>query len=500
MKSNVLSTIVPPITGLVDEAYPLVVALSHPRPWPWFYSNYIQMAFKNDDLMGYNVRFYKTDHRGIMWDTLNPWINYNIMNVNFLKSLNMGIIDFIVQSIDNGFYMSVFLDRYYLPGIRNYQKSHMTHEAMVFGYDLEKEQIYLIEYQETYLKEFIVTFAEFIDAYDNSDLSRYEDIHLMKFDTQRHYEFDLVNISEQLQDYLSSQNTSERYRINSNPVYSPLVSFGLDIYNDLRFLLEYNHLKYDIRVFNSIWEHKKVMKDRVQYMADQGYVDGIAELVLPCKEIEDKSYLLKSQFMKLCATRNPAQVGKVLLMLNAMEELERSVYGKIVEKIKAQIAQDKIRQADAWYSEHSFSLGTHQLERVQADRVSIDFDLLLKNEVVEGLIGYTDSKNQVIANSSMFILLRINAVGYFEASDGDAFRISTPVTYARNGQCHVHVEVDYSTRTYGISLDDGNGPHFVAEHFHFNPHVQEPGTIGKVCLVTDNMSSFLVTNHRITPC
>ena len=99
MKSKVLETIVPPITGLVDEAYPLVVALAHERPWPWFYSNYIQMVFKNDDQMGYNVRFYKTDHRGIMWDTLNPWINYNIVNVNFLKALDMGIIDLIVRSI-----------------------------------------------------------------------------------------------------------------------------------------------------------------------------------------------------------------------------------------------------------------------------------------------------------------------------------------------------------------------------------------------------------------
>jgi len=135
MKSLILNTVVPPITGLVDESYPLVVALGSDKPWPWFYSNYIQLALKNDDKMGYNVRFYKTDHKGIMWDTQNPWINYNRMNVNFLKELNMGIIDFVVRSINTGYYVSIFLDRFYVPGVRNYQNSHFTHEAMVFGYD-----------------------------------------------------------------------------------------------------------------------------------------------------------------------------------------------------------------------------------------------------------------------------------------------------------------------------------------------------------------------------
>src|SRR5665647_3193961 len=100
MQSMVLNTVVPPITGLVDESYPLVVALCSDKPWPWFYSNYIQLALKNIEQMGYNVRFYKTDHRGIIGDTMNPWIKYNIINVNFLKSLNIGIIDFVIKSIN----------------------------------------------------------------------------------------------------------------------------------------------------------------------------------------------------------------------------------------------------------------------------------------------------------------------------------------------------------------------------------------------------------------
>lgn len=497
MKSKILATIVPPITGLVDESYPLVVALAHERPWPWFYSNYIQMVFKNDDQMGYNVRFYKTDHRGIMWDTLNPWINYNIINVNFLKSLNMGIIDLIVRSIDNGYYMTVYLDRFYIPGIRNYQKSHMTHEAMVFGYDLENEKIHIIEYTEAYMTQFVITFEEFRQAYEHCDQRRYEDVHLLKFDGQRHYEFDLINVSEQMKDYLSSRNTSERYRINSNPVYSPFVIFGMDVYKELRFLLDYNQLKFDIRVFNSIWEHKKIMKERVKYIADHGLVENFMEFFESCKEIEDKSYLLKSQFMRLCATQNLATLSKIYALLDFMEEKERSVYGRMVEKIDEQVEKNKIRDAKVWYPECSFRSGTRAIRPVSGARVAIYFDLVPLNDVMDGVIGYGDMNTQVIAYSSLFLILKFNPLGFFEAMDGDAFKASTRISYARNGEYHVKIDADFTDKVYDIDILDGEAVYRVADKFHFNVLVQNPADIDKVSLIHDNMSSFKVLNHRI---
>ena len=59
----ILHTAVSPITGLVDEAYPLVVALNSEKTWAWFYSNSIQIVLNNDEQRGYNIRFYKTDHQ-----------------------------------------------------------------------------------------------------------------------------------------------------------------------------------------------------------------------------------------------------------------------------------------------------------------------------------------------------------------------------------------------------------------------------------------------------
>jgi hypothetical protein len=497
-KSRILDTIVPPITGLVDEAYPLVVALSHERSWQWFYSNYIQIVFKNDDLRGYNIRFYKTDHRGVMWDTLNPWINYNILSMQFLKSLGMGIVDFIAQSIDNGFYLTVYLDRFYVPGIRNYQKQHMSHEAMVFGYDMENDKIHIIEYTDTYMSKFAITTAEFVEAYEHSDRDRYEDIHLMKFDDKRHYEFDLVNISEQLQDYLAARNTSERYRINSNPVLSPFVTFGTGVYGLMRDLLGYNALKYDIRVFNSFWEHKKVMAERVKYITDNGLADDFAQFYEPCKDIENKAYLLKSQFMKLCATKNPTTLKNVYMLLDTIENSERDILTRMVEKIEAQIERNRIRKPEAWYPEHAFKAGTRAIGPVKAGRIEIEFDLTTLNNTVEGAVGYAGSGAKATAFSDFTMLLHLSERGHFEAMAGGQFRADAHLSYARSRKYHVGIRADFTTGTYDVDIHNGEVLHRIAKGFRFGEHMLEPADIGKITLVVENMSGFTVERHRIT--
>ena len=368
----------------------------------------------------------------------------------------------------------------------------------MFGYDLENRKIHIIEYTEAYLTQFVITFEEFLHAYEHCDLRRYEDVHLLKFDLQRHYEFDLFNVSEQMKDYLGSRNTSERYRINSNPIYSPFVIFGLDVYKEMRFLLDYNQLKYDIRVFNSLWEHKKIMKDRVKYIADNGIIENFMEFYEPCKEIEDKSYLLKSQFMRLCATKNLANLAKIRTLLDVMEEREKAVYGKMVERIDDQIEKNRSRDAAAWYSSCSFRPGTRALEPVMGERVSIEFDLVLQNDVVDGVVGYSDVKTQVIAYSSLFIMLRINPAGFFEAVDGDVFKAASRLAYARNRTYHVKISIDFSNRIYDMDIRDRGSYGKVAHAYRFNELVQDPAGIDKVSLLHDNMSTFRVLNHQIS--
>jgi hypothetical protein len=491
-----LKTIVPPITGLVDEAYPLIVALNSDKPWAWLYSNYIQLALKNDEQMGYNIRFYKTDHRGIMWDTMNPWIKYNIMNVGFLKALGMGIIDFVIRSIDNGYYVAIYLDRFYIPGVRNYQQSHMTHEAMVFGYDLSNKKINLIEYTGAYLTEFSIDFAEFEQAYEHCDLKRYDEINLCKLDSQRQYQFDLINVYEHLTDYLTSRNTSQRYRNNSNPIQTPFFTFGVAVYQEIKRLLDVNELNGDFRVFNSIWEHKKLMTSRARYMVTNQLVENFERFITPCESIENTSYLLKCQFMKYSATKKPKALDMVYHLLEQMVSEEKALLSEMREAIGAQIEKNRTQEEKPWRSKHSFTEGMLKLDALPVDFSGICFDVIPQNDGIDGVIGYCDSHTEIIGYSELKLLLKFHPDGYFQARNGDQYDADCLVPYSKGKRVHVTIKVDFSKLSYCITVETDGEKHELANHYAFGSHAMKANDLDKLSMTVNNFTGFMVENHH----
>ena len=494
----ILQTAASPITGLVDEAYPLVVALSSERPWAWFYSNYIQIVLKNDEQMGYNIRFYKTDHRGILWDTMNPWIKYNIMNVRFLKDLGMGILDFVTRSIDSGYYVSVYLDRFYVPGVRNYQESHMTHEAMVFGYDTETRKIYLMEYAGGYLSEFAIDFDEFIAAYENSDLTRYDAINLLRLDTERQYQFDLRNVYEQLEDYLLSRNTSNRYRNNSNPIGTPFVVFGMDAYKEVRRLLDYDRLQNDYRVFNSIWEHKKVMTARVQYMMKRELAEGIGEFLPLCEGIENLSYLVKSQFMKYTVTQKPKALEKVYELFDDMVIREEALLRGLLDVIVKQLERNQAKEEADWTSRHDFLSGTRALNAPEGRQLVLDFDVTPHQNGIDGVIGYGDSQSQPVGYAALKLLVRFHPDGYWQARNGAQYAAVESIPYEKGKCCHVHITVDFDKQHYAAWVSQDGREQCLAEAYAFGPLARKADDLHFLTMTTDNDTSFAVANHCVS--
>ena len=494
----ILRTAVSPITGLVDEAYPLMVALNSEKPWAWFYSNYIQIVFKNDEHRGYNIRFYKTDHRGIMWDTMNPWIKYNIINVSFLKELGIGIIDFVIRSIDSGYYLSVYLDRYYVRGVRNYQQSHMTHEAMVFGYDNAEKKIHLMEYAGAYLSPFVISFSAFKDAYDNSDLNRYDAINLLRLDTERRYQFDLVNVSEQMRDYLSSTNTSERYRNNSNPIKTPFVTFGIDAYREARRLLDYDRLQSDYRVFNSIWEHKKVMTERVRYMEEKRLAEGIGAFLPLCGEVENLAYLVKSQFMKFTVTQKPKALQTVYDLFDEMIVKEEVLIRGMLCVIDKQIERNRRLEAAPWTSKHDFVSGTHKLSVSKGRRLTVEFDAVPHHDGIDGVIGYADSQSYPVGYAALKCRVRFNPAGYIEARNGDRYSAEEFIPYRKNSRYHIYITVDFDTQSYCARVSSGDQVWRLAERYAFSPSARAADDIDKVMITTDNDTFFSLEHHSVS--
>ena len=487
-----------PITGLVDEAFPLIVALTDDRPWDWFYSNYIQIALKNDERRGYNIRFYKTDHCGVIWDTMNPWIKYNTIDVKLLRELGMGIIDFTVRSVDSGYYLSVYLDRFYVPGTRNAAQSHLTHEALVFGYEAETRLIYLMEYQGAYLTAFTMDYDAFAQAYAHADEKRCDAIRLLRPDTERRYLFDLQNVYEQMSDYLYSRNTTLRYRSHFNPIQTPFFVLGMDAYREVKRLLAYDHLQNDYRVFNSIWEHKKVMTARIRYMAERNIAEGIGDFLPLCEETENLSYLVKSQYMKFTVTQKEKTLQTVCALFDEMVGKEQTLIAGLLVTIQRQLDVQQPDNPGVWISRHDFVQGTHALDTPPAKRLRITFDIIPQHDVIDGVIGYGDSLSAPVGYSAMKWLIRLHPDGFILARNGDRYEAVQPIRYTRGACCHAEITVDFGRQTYDARVSCGPGTDVLADGYAFGPDARRADDLAWVTLTADLGTAYHIEHHTVT--
>jgi hypothetical protein len=53
---------------------------------------------------------------------------------------NIGVINFLKETLEAGFYIIAFLDEYFLSCKADFQKNHFIHESLVYGYSDEENK------------------------------------------------------------------------------------------------------------------------------------------------------------------------------------------------------------------------------------------------------------------------------------------------------------------------------------------------------------------------
>ncbi|MDP4147672.1 MAG: hypothetical protein Q8936_24925, partial [Bacillota bacterium] len=278
--SKVLPFSIPPIIGYQMHAFPLTVVLDNEECLPWFYSNYIQL-------------FCKEQFTGTFFDFFNlntgEWLNfcypgsphviYNAVDPVVLYTGGVNVTEFLMNYIDRGYYICIFLDEFHIPGKRPYQKSRFNHDSLIFGYDSKEGYFHTAGFDNTgaYTRS-ILSFEDFEKAHLSSDIETCL-IVLFKKNTDIKYEFDLKLVTEMLEDYVKSRNSSERLRMLRNPEKD--IVYGIGIYKQLIKYIEVlaeTDIEFDhIKPFHILWEHKKCMLLRLKYIEEKCKITSIAE-------------------------------------------------------------------------------------------------------------------------------------------------------------------------------------------------------------------------------
>jgi hypothetical protein len=61
---------------------------------------------------------------------------------------NIGIVNFLKETLEAGFYIIAFLDEYFLSCKADFQKNHFMHESLIYGYNGEESVFYAISFNK----------------------------------------------------------------------------------------------------------------------------------------------------------------------------------------------------------------------------------------------------------------------------------------------------------------------------------------------------------------
>lgn len=251
------------------------------------------------------------------------------------------IIEFIIDSIDHGKYVYIYryIDEYYIKDMSAYNKFHLIHMFVLYGYDLGKKLFYTLGYNKRGVFANIeICFDEFLDSIQGIDNTG--DHYLILVDPNSDYTeiFDRNRTRFWIEQYLQSKNSRIMMRgVMDDVAMTDQLVFGYKIYSYMD--LYYHFFEngdidinlMDRRSLRQLWEHKKIMMKRIEKMSDSGFVSS--EYKGKYKSVLDASTNLHNMQTKLNFTGDISILRRIRERLNILAENEFHILSELTEEL-----------------------------------------------------------------------------------------------------------------------------------------------------------------------
>lgn len=501
MNKKILPIIIPPLVGYLEDAHPLSIVLAHDFTWPWFYSNYIQLFFQSPEGNNQPLKFYKVELTdGRPWGALNPWLNYHKVTKDIIDIHSINIIEFLINSIDLNNYIIIHLDEFFLPYRTQYNSWHYTHETFINGYNAAEGIFYGVAYTKKHgvYEEFSISFDELKQAYlNNTNIdSNHRLIQLLSMKAWRFYEFDIISVLEQLNEYLFSINSSLKNRTSFNTISGCF--YGFDIYTQLKkYYLTWKD-KASVIPLHILLEHKKLMIKRIKYMIQNEYINECQGIIDEYSIIFNNVAILKNIFIKFLINKNVDLIYNIGSLLDNISIYEKSAIENLIKHIeKSQSLINEIT-TNTFYSkvgiwdEVAYDIGMNK-----ATKMSTEFDLYLFDNKSNGFFCYLNDLS--IPKYEKPVYININGKdNCFDAVDDTEMRAISKVELIKNVKYHFIFKIDIENKVYdAFVLTEDGVKHIIADKFKFN-HGASPFYINRLLIMYTDKHRFKVVNHEIT--
>lgn len=301
----------------------------------WVYSNYIQLA----GAITYDtpVDFCAYPYRDSTYFSLNPCVIFQRSNFCLLQERGKNILDFIKEAIDCNRYIEFLLEEKYLTRYEanRYQYSRI-HQNLVYGYDETKEELMILGVDSNgYPINGSVPKEEFLKAFYAGEYA--SGIYTLEYKPDdSNYRLNVKKIIQLLEDYLEGRNSSEDYGTLVNPMECV---YGIKLYDEFVEKDGAERISKDYRIAFTFSEHKKIMKDRVEFLIERKIISKAeAEDVM----IQLNQICLVSSTLLILVLKNQGKPVKNLKQrliknIEQVKKLEKECYSSLIVLLKSKL-------------------------------------------------------------------------------------------------------------------------------------------------------------------
>jgi len=253
---------------------------------------------------------------------LNPFLDFENIPIRLIKSANIDIIDLMRKSIDMNIPVNLHLNEFYVENRAAYGVMKYDHENFLFGYNDADKTFCIQGYDGGMLRRTNISYEHFRNAFNTNDYS--DVITLLRPNIVGFtYKLDINTVIDSLGEYLSSYDSRRRnQRIMQDGM---VLVFGHSIYdNILGSDINMSILLQDQRFTHFLYEHKRLMEMRVEYLHAMGYIHAseYASLAGEFNKITSLALALRNLVVKNMIRRTEKNILRIAELIAEIRDLE----------------------------------------------------------------------------------------------------------------------------------------------------------------------------------
>ena len=226
--------------------------------------------------------------------------------------------DYVEHLIDRDYCLEACLDRFYFEFSESYNKTHYIHSTFIYGYDNEKNIMYISDFfsGDRYEKKEV--------SYDEINASMNNNWIIAIFgngETEYQLNEKLMKIS--FEEYLNSRDSFKKYEF-SHHEYNQDVIYGLEYYDYLIDRIKRDGFV-DVRMYHLLYDHKILMKFRLEYLVElERYnSDKLESLIKKTETLIHESLVTRSCAMLFDFNKTKAKEDNLIEMIANLKQKDR---------------------------------------------------------------------------------------------------------------------------------------------------------------------------------